>query len=88
MTYRTVPCEFRRTVFAKRATKAECREIINSLPDAENYLIEYTPVWNAKERWRVIRFDFIPEDTPDTHPWAEQGQGYTNAFGEPDNGWW
>lgn len=65
---------YRRKVMARRASRGEALAIAAGLatgnPTGE-YAIEYTPVCNQREQWRVVKLDAVPEGTPDVHPRCE-----------------
>lgn len=69
---------YKRAVMAKRGTRAEAELIATQLanPVGEyevtgEYAVEYTPVANQRNQWRVIHITDVPDDTPDVHPHCE-----------------
>lgn len=88
---------FRRKVMMKLGTRADAERVANQLanpvnPDVEvgEYAVEYTPVANQREPWRVIHISDVPDGTPDIHPYCERlikgAQGQLNdAYEDP---WW
>lgn len=65
---------YRRKVMARRASRTEALAIATELAagnPAGEYAIEYTPVCNQREQWRVVKLDTVPEGTPDVHPHCE-----------------
>ena len=65
---------YRRKVLSRQGSRAGAeacaKELSAQNPDSE-YAVEYTPVVNAREQWRVIHVSEVPLGTPDKHPSCE-----------------
>ncbi len=66
---------YRRKVLCRCGARARANEVAIYLSEKNprrEYIVEYTPVCNQREQWRVIMLSAVVDGTPDVHPLCEK----------------